>query len=66
MIRVGILDPNSAYRQFLLIKWLANLAAGVEVFALDSFPLRGSYTDAEREAILNAQLGIAAQNWPVP
>lgn len=57
----GILDPNSAYRQFFIDQMAANLAAGVEVFALDSFPLRGSYTDAEREAILNAQLGIAAQ-----
>jgi hypothetical protein len=57
----GILDPNSAYRRFFIDQIGANLAAGVEVFALDSFPLRGAYTDAEREAILNAQLGIAAQ-----
>lgn len=57
----GILDPNSAYRRFFTSQMGANLAAGVQVFALDSFPLRGAYTDAEREVILNAQLGIAEQ-----
>jgi len=57
----GILDPNSAYRRFFTSQMKANLAAGVQVFALDSFPLRGDYTDAEREAILNAQLDIAEQ-----
>lgn len=57
----GILDPNSAYRRFFRTQMEANLAAGVQVFALDSFPLRGSYTDVERAAILNAQLNIAEE-----
>ncbi len=57
----GILDPSSAYCQFFRAQMTANLAAGAQVFALDSFPLRGAYTDAEREAILNAQLDIAEQ-----